>query len=134
MQRLAIAGVCTIALLSGCAPGGVGAGGGIGAGPPDIWLPCPGKDVKTGYWPVGKNPTIRFHTDGRCKFEEPDGVSFDPPNHPYPPGFSNRVVAPSGTMISYDWDYKNYPIPDPGYLFTYKNDDKHDGNGSGVIH
>ena len=132
MRRLAITGLCAIALLSGCTPGGVGAGGGIDAGRPDIWLPCPGKDVKTGDWPVGKNPTIRFHTDSRCKFTEPDGVSFDPPNHPYPPGFSRRVVDPSGKAISYDYD-PSKPIPPAGYPFTYKNDDTQDGNGSGVI-
>lgn len=132
MRPLSITGFCAIALLSGCTRGGVGADGGIGAGP-DIRLPCPGKDLKTGEWHIGKNRTIRFHTDGRCKFTEPDGVSFVPPNNPYPPGFSNRVVGSGGTAISYDYDPSNPIRPAAGYPFTYKNDDTQDGNGSGVV-
>ena len=139
MRRLAITSLCAIALLSGCAPGGDGKKPHVTVEAKPVNLPCPGDNVPTGDWKViDKKETqtqkLRFHTDGRCKFTD---LQFDPPNGPtplYPPGFSNRVVAPSGTMISYDWDYKNYPIPDPGYPFTYKNDDKHDGNGSGVIH
>jgi hypothetical protein len=106
----------------------------MGTGPGDghIRLPCPGKDVNTGLWWVGEVPKIYFHTDGRCKFSQPDGVTFDPPNQ-HPKGLSNPTVADGGTTISYDYDYKRYPIPEAGYGFKYNNDDTRDGNGSGVV-
>jgi hypothetical protein len=91
--------------------------------------------VATGEWKVidkkvTETQTLRFHTDGRCNFTD---LRFDPPNDPYPPGFSNRVVDRSGQMISYD--YKGPPaIPDAGYPFHYTNDyTSLDGNGSGII-
>jgi hypothetical protein len=126
MRRLVITGFFAIALLSGCAGGGVGVGGGPLR---DIALPCPGKNYNSGKWQVDKNvkETVRFHTDGRCKFD----VQFDPPYPRYPPGFSNRVANPNGEEISYSYD--GTPIPDPGYPFTYTNDYPEDGNGSGVV-
>jgi hypothetical protein len=136
MRRLAITGFCAIALLSACDGGRVAAGGGVRGGPQtnDITLPCPGKDLKTGEWKVDKNatpPTLRFFTDGRCKFTD---LQFDPPYTlpKYPPGFKNRVSDPNGKAISYDYD-PSTPIAATGYAFSYTNDDKQDGNGSGVI-
>jgi hypothetical protein len=88
--------------------------------------------VKTGTHPAGTSKTtVRFQTDGNCKFTKLD---FDPPyNQPqYPPGFSHRVDDPNGITISYEFDGREIPYP-PGYPFTYINDDKHDGNGSGIV-
>lgn len=129
MRRLTITGFCAIALLLGCT------GGGVGSGPP-IKLPCPGKDVKTGDHHVGRSKTtIHFETGGNCKFT---ALQFDPPYGPiplYPPGFSNRVEDSSGKTISYDYEGTPpaIPIPAAGYPFSYENDDRHDGNGSGVV-
>lgn len=134
MRQLAITGFFAIALLSGCAGGGGGSGPHTSSGAKPVTLPCPGKDAKTGDWPVidkkaTQTQTLRFHTDARCKFTD---LQFDPPNNPYPPGFSKRVVDASGEMISYEYSGKP-PIPDAGYPFTYTNDYPQDGNGSGVI-
>jgi len=135
MRRLAISGFCAIALLSGCTGGGVGAG--VGGGPPDISLPCKGKDVNTGEWDLAKNKqTVVFHTDGRCKFSESTDFRFvgDDGKDP-PPGFTRRPVTYPSATIKYDYD--GTPIaPKPpaiGYTFTYTNDYSKDGNGSGVI-
>ena len=134
MRRVAITSLCAIALLSGCAPGGDGKKPHVTVEAKPVNLPCPGDNVATGDWKVidkkeTQTQTLRFHTDGRCKFTD---LHFDAPNDPYPPGFSNRVVNPGGTMISYDYS-GTPPIPDTGYPFHYTNDYGGDGGGSGII-
>ena len=141
MRRLAITSLCAIALLSGCAPGGDGKKPHVTVEAKPVNLPCPGDNVATGDWKVidkkeTQTQTLRFHTDGRCKFAKsatggPD-LQFDAPNG-FPPGFSNRVVDPGGTMISYDYKNDGTPIPDTGYPFHYTNDYPQDGGGSGII-
>jgi hypothetical protein len=136
MQRLAISGFFAIALLSGCTGGGGGSGVGVRGEPQpnDITLPCPGKDVKTGDWPVERvKQTLSFHTDGRCKFKDLQfGTPYNqPPYNGLPPGFSNRVDDSGGKTISYTYDGR--PIPDAGYPYSYTNNYPEDGNGSGVI-
>jgi hypothetical protein len=132
MKRLAITGVCAIALLSGC-----GGPQPRVAGETNIALPCKGKDVNTGEWELTKNKqTVVFHTDGRCNFTKPTDFSFvgDDGKDP-PPGFKRLPVTYPSATISYDYDGR--PIapkpPAVGYTFTYENDYTKDGNGSGVI-
>ena len=128
MRRLAITSLCAIALLSGC-------GGqhpkGVGGGPPDIGLPCKGKDLITGEWNLEKkSQTVVFHTDGRCKFTAFSFVGDD--GRDPPPGFTRQPVTLPSATISYD--YNGAPITAAaGYTFTYTNDYSKDGNGSGVI-
>ena len=141
MRRVAITSLCAIALLSGCAPGGDGKKPHVTVEAKPVNLPCPGDNVPTGDWKVidkkeTQTQTLRFHTDGRCKFAKsatggPD-LQFDAPNG-FPPGFSNRVVDHGGTMISYDYKNDGTPIPDTGYPFHYTNNYPQDGGGSGII-
>ena len=136
MRQLTMTGFCVIALLSGCTGGSVGTGGGVGTSgvgnepqANDITLPCRGKDVNAGDWPIKRvQQTLHFHTDGRCKFTD---LHFDPPNNPQPQNFKPPVADAGGKTISYDYDGSN--IPTTGYAFKYTNDDPNDGNGSGVI-
>ena len=135
MRRLAITSLCAIALLSGCAPGGDGKKPHTTVEAKPVNLPCPGDGQKTGKWKVidkkqTQTQTLRFHTDGRCKFTD---LHFDDPNNPYPPGFSNRQPPTGGgEMISYDYS-GTPPIPDAGYYFIYNNDYPQDGGGGGII-
>lgn len=131
MRWLATTGFCAIALLSACDDARVGPGGKARGEPQsnDITLPCPGKDVNTHDWKVDTSDhTLRFHTDGRCKFTTAPGLQFNPPNNS---GFSHRVDDSGHKTVTYD--YNGTPIPTAGYPFTYTNDDPQDGNGSGVI-
>src|SRR5215471_18038598 len=129
MRRLAITSLCAIALLSGCSKD-VGPRVVAGRGPPDVSLPCLGKDVDTGKWKLtNKNgQTVVFHTDGRCDLSK---LYFDTPDPQSPPGFSKPVVNHNDDSISYTYDGRD--IPDPGYTFHYVNDYSLDGNGIGII-
>ena len=126
MRRLAITNLCAIALLSGCGGGGVGT-----ATPTIITLPCPGKNVHTDGHPVHKiKQTIRFDFGGKCNFTP--SFSWVGYNGKDPPGFAPHqpITYPTATIL---YDYDGSDIPEPGYTFTYINDDPRDGNGSGVI-
>ena len=126
MRRLTITGLCALALLSGCA------GGGVRTGPTTkITLQCPGKDVKVPDQkvPVGiKDQTIHFDFGGQCKFTDFHWRGYDGD----PPGITHQHITFPTPKIEYHYD--GTAIVEP-YYYNYINDDsKLDGNGGGIIH
>ena len=127
MRRLAINGLCAIAVLSSCADKDVGPRVVAGRWPPHISVPCPGDNVDTGEWGglAGHPQTVFFHTDTRCNFKK---VWFEQKND----HFSDPVIDPNDGQTASS-KYDGGPIP-PKYKFHYTNDyTKLDGNGSGII-
>ena len=129
MRRLAINGLCAIALLSGCAKPGVPDVAQGGGSDPPVHLPCPGKNVPvpaTKVSGMGKT-TVHWVVNGTCKLKKFIfvGQGQDPP-----PGFEQKTYPP-GASVDYEYDGTT-PILAP-YLFIYVNDDPTDGNGSGII-
>ena len=127
MQRVTITGVFTIALLSGCAQP---AGPRVPTTP--VNLQCHVKNKDFGEIHIGlKETDVQFLVAG-CNITK---FIFVGNGHDPPPNFTETTKA-GGPMVVYHYDGKN-PIPDtpdtPGYKFTFVNDDKQDGNGSGVV-
>ena len=131
MRRLAITGLCAIALLSGCAKPGVPNVAQGGGSDPPVHLPCPGKDkniLETKISGMGAT-TVHFVVNGTCKITK---FIFVGNGHDPPPGFKQKPPYPPSASVDYDYDGKT-PIPAAGYWFYYVNDDPEDGNGSGII-
>ena len=132
MRRLAITGLCAIALLSGCAKPGVPNVAQGGGSDPPVHLPCPGKDAPIAATKVsgtGPGPiTVHWVVNGTCKLKK---FIFVGQGHDQPPGFTQKTYPPSAS-VDYEYDGTT-PIPAAGYWFYYVNDDPEDGNGSGII-
>ena len=72
--------------------------------------------------------SITIGTSGNCTFIS---FNFSAPNNPYPPGFSNKVMASDRSTVSYDYDGST--LPDAGYEFEYSTTTPTEGDGTGKI-